>query len=716
MTDRTVSRKAVAMPRDWLKTTVFTKWLTIWEYLQNPECRQLIASENERLAGNFLHWIEKTLLSNARLRALYPDRLHEVNIGWTKANRWSGEACDLPRKGIYSEPSISVIGITGAAQSGHYDIIHIDDLVGKATMESPVVMESVYRWFDNVDELLVEPDITKSSPSFVDIVGCLPGDTRILLHDGTWKQIRSIKKGDIVLSWNNNQLEKDYVIDKIPQKWDFVYEIKTGTKTVKANFKHPFLMKSGEWKKAGELQVGDEIIVIQDKDIKNKSISELEAWFIGLFLGDGSLIWHNCSWAICIADGIHENIREKTLLAYQKIVDRKPRLSSHGQWMSWNKKYGDFLYGLGLARKAKDKTIPEIILNLDIHKKISFIQGLLDADGHKLKRCKNSYRIELSNRKMIEQLESLCYVCGIKTGKAYHRVRDCYPKYSNGAIRSETWSLNINMGTFNLETKKTEDFSVEKIVSIKKLCKRYVFDLVTKNNHTFIAEGFVVHNTHWSNGDLFCYIQDKYREYEWRIVPALKDQDLLDTDHLKWVQNPMSFHNESNWPEYKSTRYYNKMMASPEKDIIFWAQHMNNPQRASGLNKFDKDWLRYYDIEERDKGKYIVCEDDKKEFRVNDIPLIGIIDPGGFSEIKLIKKGSNNAILIGGQPRNSIKKFVMHIWAGKLKDPDDFLSKVFGANAEWKPRTWRIETIGAADYIYKHIMLEKKKRGIPMTI
>jgi hypothetical protein len=233
------------------------------------------------------------------------------------------------------------------------------------------------------------------------------------------------------------------------------------------------------------------------------------------------------------------------------------------------------------------------------------------------------------------------------------------------------------------------------------------------------ASDVEVVGTHWGNGDFFCYMQDKYPEYQWRIVPALKDQDMEDAANVKWIQNPHVDHGESNWPDYKSTRHYRNMMANPEKEMIFWTQHMNNPKGASPINKIEGSWIEWFHEDERPgkPGTWIVCDDAKKEeWAVDEIDWVGIIDPGGFAEIKLSKKGSNNAILIGGQPKNSRKKFVRYTWFGKEKDPEKFLKLIFDLQATYKVRTWRIETVAAQDYIYNHILFEKRRRGIPMTI
>ena len=404
--DKSIPRKFIAMPRDWLKSTVFTKWFVIWLYLQNQELRQLIVSENERIAANFLHWIEKTLLNNKKLRTLYPDKLGQINNTWVQKNRWSGTACDLPRKEIYSEPSIVAIGVGGASQSYHFDYIHPDDLVGQAAMESPVILGGVCQWFDNIEELMVEPDVTKPNPS-------------------------------------------------------------------------------------GLLGVG----------------------------------------------------------------------------------------------------------------------------------------------------------------------------------------------------------------------------------------------THWGPGDFFCEIQLKYlNKYQWKIVPCQKDPDYIDTfpdgtPGMAWTQNEKSDRAESNWPEYKNTEYYRKKQA--EDEILYWSQHMNDPHRASGLTKIDGAWFRFFHFEDRNGIKFVVCDDpvtdeNKRiihpEFRLSSIRLFAIIDPGGFAETKMIKRGSNNAIVIAGQAPDSIKKFVVWAWAGKEKDPDKFMDIIFNAHKEWNPVLWRIETFGGQDYIMRHIMLERKKRGSTLKI
>lgn len=382
------------MPRDWLKSTIFTKWGAVWEYLQDHEARILIAAENERLAGRFLHWIQQQVMHNKFLRNMYPE-LKVIDPSWARSHRWSASEADLPRIGTYSEPTFTAIGVGGAAQSGHYTRLFVDDLVGKKAKESLLVLESVLRWFDNAPELLVQPH----------------------------------------------------------------------------------------------------------KDMHNPSVIS-------------------------------------------------------------------------------------------------------------------------------------------------------------------------------------------------------------------------IHGTFWFPGDFLCYIRDKYPEFEFRVVPCRKKEDKSRFENLKYIQTPDAEIGESNWDQFP-TEYYVQMQANPEKNIDYWAQHMNDPEQATDLTNFDVEWLKYYRFEKRDDQTYIICEDDGEDFRVGSFPLYGFVDPGGFSDRRLTKTGSRFAVMVGGQPMGTHKKFITYAHAFKFKEPDKALDEVFKAHSSLAPVTpsvWRQEIFGQQRYILNDIRREAQRRRVPLRI
>ena len=394
--DKTLRRKGVAMPRYWRKTTSLTEWGNLWEYLQDNETRILIPTEKMDTGSSWLQFIEGQVMQNERLRWQYPE-LQVVNRSYAKLNPWSGQRCRLPRQGVYPEATFTVVGIRGASQGGHFDIISGDDLVGEKGMESALVLEDALRWFDNIEELLVNPDA--NSP--------------------------------------------------------------TG---------------------------------------------------------------------------------------------------------------------------------------------------------------------------------SVCRLTG----------------------------------------------------------------------------------THWSPGDYICWINDNYANYKWLKVSCIKRESTPNTATTTYIDNPNVPVGDSNFPVFPKEHYI-EMQNNPSKAIIYWAQHMNDPVAESPLTKFDIHWFRYFHFEDRvidgAPVKFIVCDDDKEEFRLDSIPLYGMIDPGGFSEVTLDKFGARNAIVIGGQPLNTVKKFVVDTWAGRPKDPDVFRGKVFELDDKWHPRGWRIETIAAQEYIKRDLQLvaRNQKRRFVLT-
>ena len=161
--DQTIKRKAIFMPRNWLKSTVFTEWGGIYVWLQDPTNRIVIISQNQEKANAFLYYMKKQLLTNKVLHKLYKDRLlymdedglpRIIDKGWTgdKELRWASKWVDLPRPIFYKEPSITSIGVGGAAQSGHYTHIFVDDPVGKKHIDSATELEKVLTYHDNIDE------------------------------------------------------------------------------------------------------------------------------------------------------------------------------------------------------------------------------------------------------------------------------------------------------------------------------------------------------------------------------------------------------------------------------------------------------------------------------------------------------------------------------------------------------------------------------------
>ena len=711
------------MPRDWLKSTVFTKWGAIWLYLQDPETRILIAAENERLAGRFLHWIQQQLMNNRFLREMYPE-LKQIDSAWSRSHRWSASECDLPRTGTYSEPTFTAIGVGGAAQSGHYTQVLIDDLVGKKAKESLLVLESVLRWFDNTPELLVQPHKDMGNPSSIHIHGCLTADTDILLSSGKWKKIIDICPGDSVVSFDGESVSNNKATAFIPQGVDDVFTVKTKYSSVKANARHPFLKLSGDkvdWVRTDCLKAGDKIIASGEIETgvgrSGRYVSaETFPWLLGMLVGDGSITPHRTTMAVCIARSVYQELTDKTVNSIVDVTGRKPKVRDNAIYV-WNKEFGKFLLDeIGVARGAKNKRVPQCVYSWPVGDRVDFIRGLLDADGIKDKRSRDYYTLFSCSKGLAEDIKLLAKTSGISCGSVRHRRRSCMLPGGRGPVVGDEYSIGVNFLAKNLGSNK--EFRVEKIVSITPSGREPVYDLSIDGARNFVANGLFAHNTFWFPGDFLCYVRDKYPEFQFKVVPCRKRDPKSKFSNLEYVQNPEAEIGESNWDQFP-TEYYVQMQANPEKNIDYWAQHMNDPEQASELTNFDTAWLKYYDIIEKEGHKYIVCEGDKEEFRIGSFPFYQFIDPGGFSDKRLTKTGSRFATLMGGQPPGTRKKIVLYARAFRFKEPDKAIDEVFKCTEAFKPSlpvVLRQEVYGQQRYILMDIKKSAEKRHIPVRV
>jgi hypothetical protein len=137
---------AAFIPRGFYKSTMFTHGGTTWDLLRNPNERAVIVNAISDKAQEFFHQVQRNFDSNELMAALYPEWI----VG--KKGKATDKELILPnRKGSSVEPSLRYLGLTGAAEGGHYSLITIDDLVGLDSLDqnrqSNAQMETAKKWF-----------------------------------------------------------------------------------------------------------------------------------------------------------------------------------------------------------------------------------------------------------------------------------------------------------------------------------------------------------------------------------------------------------------------------------------------------------------------------------------------------------------------------------------------------------------------------------------
>ena len=152
----------VLLPRKHFKSTIstigFPVWIQIQDYIplldqKGSDVRVLIANESATNAEHFLSIIEQLWEGNELLRLLFPELIPEP----ANRKRWNAKEMLLNRNAKWPEASVETIGVGGAAQSRHYDIRILDDLIGAEAMDSPVTMEKAIKWYDYSESLSISP-------------------------------------------------------------------------------------------------------------------------------------------------------------------------------------------------------------------------------------------------------------------------------------------------------------------------------------------------------------------------------------------------------------------------------------------------------------------------------------------------------------------------------------------------------------------------------
>lgn len=151
--DNGSTHKHGIVPRDHLKTSVWTISNSVRRIVANPCIRILIANETATNASHWLGQIENIWQRNGLFQWLFPELIPDFGT-W---KRWNQTEMVVPRDTDYPEATIEVIGVGGAVVSRHYNLIKLDDLVGKEASESAEVMRKTLDWYQYCESLLNDP-------------------------------------------------------------------------------------------------------------------------------------------------------------------------------------------------------------------------------------------------------------------------------------------------------------------------------------------------------------------------------------------------------------------------------------------------------------------------------------------------------------------------------------------------------------------------------
>jgi len=251
-----------------------------------------------------------------------------------------------------------------------------------------------------------------------------------------------------------------------------------------------------------------------NKQLLNKSPSiETLAWLIGFFIGDGWLN-DNCVQFAVERDMI-QDVQKKlndmkkvfsnmTILVNDRWKERGSVEITIRHWALFS-----MIKGLFGKQKAFNKRIPTFLFSASTKARLFFIEGLNDSDGHIAKRSRNRKRVHYTTVSKDLCLDLVEFLKTFNVKASIHRRKPALGGIVRGQqIIGKRVSYVIHYSFAHLygiygsreghtPTKDKVGMLPVKVIKKEMLTegKTFVYDLSVENNHSFLANDLLVHNS-----------------------------------------------------------------------------------------------------------------------------------------------------------------------------------------------------------------------------
>jgi len=328
------------------------------------------------------------------------------------------------------------------------------------------------------------------------IVWCLSGQTELYCKNNSTNKIsvRNIKDlyrtnyHDISL-WTGEKWTPITHMVKKPQKERGVEILLRSGEKILATSDHIFPLKNGNEKRVSELNVGDILTscILPNNDKKCQYIQNDMAWFLGLFLAEGSFSSDD---KIQISGHIKEN--EYRLSKIQKLAESfdgcnatlycEGNKSTIGLKSNIIKSIIDHYIG---GKNAKGKFLNNTVWNRDNMFLENLLQGYLDGDGHYDEK-NNRYRLSFCyNKKLASSFRTLSARLGVKL--VLNKRFASYQGKKFPAYHGEIRMIHVNHHNCNdkMEIVGIRESNINTFYDISIDCDKHLFSL---------ASGTLTHN------------------------------------------------------------------------------------------------------------------------------------------------------------------------------------------------------------------------------
>jgi intein/homing endonuclease len=389
--------------------------------------------------------------------------------------------------------------------------------------------------------------------------GCVCEGTKIITNEGLPINIEKLTRQNGIIGYNTYSTVKQE-IEHFREPYETqCYKITTNSgKSLEASLDHPIIyshrtlskrvpgkrnenliMKSWKWKQLQDFKVGDQVGIIDEIGI----FGETQMWnprLIGWLIGDGSYGFDKTPRLSNCEDEINSYIDTH----FNTVIEKEYQTKDSKRYREIRiKDICSKLRELGIYGQVKEnKRLPDIIFSCTKEDVCELIGGLFDTDGY-ISNIKNktSHKIILTSayKVLLDQVSMLLLKLGI-----HGKIRFIKPNLKNPIDRNGYYRLEIadtksliaftdNIIFFpkekqrrlesykeSLKLRKSEiskyihGLRFERVVSIEDIGLKKVYNISASETHTYIANGFITHNTGGTDEADYTGLKDLFYEPE----------------------------------------------------------------------------------------------------------------------------------------------------------------------------------------------------------
>lgn len=414
--------------------------------------------------------------------------------------------------------------------------------------------------------------------------GCVCAGTKVWTSTGDCIKIEDLKKEQGIIGWDTYQAVQQHIENINPPSKKPCLKITTNTgRTLECSTDHPLLwstpgktrrvpgkraenehMKAWLWHEAEKCKVGDQIGIINSIPFFGTK-KMWEPRLVGWLIGDGSY-GHDHTPRLCNCD---DEINNYVETHFDTSLDSKPRYTKDGKLYKETRIKGicGKLRELGIyAQTKKNKRLPLNIHQYDAESLSELIGGLFDTDGYLAIDKTGRPRITLTQcqEEILREIEEVLLHFGVHCSIKFIHTKN-REHVSNGRVIKDGeghWRLSIDditsianfaeyiccsvaykqsaldlMKLFTQEhlagyNKYVCGIHAEKIVKIEDIGEQTIYNLTAQEQHDYICNGIVTHNTGGTEGGSFDGLKELFYKpdaYNVLSFPNIWDDNAADT-------------------------------------------------------------------------------------------------------------------------------------------------------------------------------------------